>query len=59
VTEQEAFEELINECIISLQSDVLMVESFINQDKNNPFYQDRIRLRNWIKESIEILKESL
>jgi len=59
VTEQEAFAELINECIISLQSDVLMVESFINQDKNNPFYQDRIRLRNWIKESIEILKESL
>lgn len=59
MTKQEAFEYEINECIISLQSDVLLIQSFIDRSKNNPFYHDRIRLKQWIEESIEILKESL
>ena len=59
VTKQQAFEAEINACIISLTGDVLLIQSFIDRGGKNPFYHDRVRLKKWIEESIEILKESL
>lgn len=59
VTPKQAFEAEINECIISLRGDVILIQSFIDRGKNNPFYHDRVKLKKWIEESIEILKESL
>ncbi len=59
MNKQQAFEAVINECILSLQGDAILIQSFIDRGENNPFYQDRVRLKAWIENNISILKESL
>jgi len=55
VTPKQAFEHEINECIRSLEGDVLLIKSYI--DRGIRGYTDDLLI--FFEKSIEILKESL